>query len=204
MTRRLVDDRTALRPYLGAPLAQEGAAGAAVGPGNARPERRRGGHETGRPAHRAHVVVPRRAHVGRSLGDERDGAVEEHGATGRLQPAVGPQDLRRDRGTGSDGRQRGRGLDRAGERQHARFDDDDDVVIRDRPARPAASISAIRRSAPAAAARAPRWARQLSSPSPALDHTSTRRLATTGPPEPPSAVRSRPFGSRCRMNPPPR
>ena len=51
--------------------------------------------EPGGPAHRPSELVPRGAHVGRSLGDEGDRPVEEHRSADRLQPTVGAQHLAR-------------------------------------------------------------------------------------------------------------
>ena len=83
----------------------------------------------GAPAHRPHVVVPRRAHVGRAVGDERDRAVEEHGATGGLEPAVGAQHLARDHRFGVGRGERGRRFDCAREGEDVRLDDHDDIMV---------------------------------------------------------------------------
>ena len=150
--RRLVDDRAAAAPTPRR-TTRGGTRGrcSAGGPGTPRPERRCRGDEARGPAHGAHVLVPRRAHVGRAAAIERRPSGRRRrcrpptrAARRRAAPCPRPRS-RVGRG------QRGRGLDRPGQREDVRLDDDDDVVVADRLA-----SAARRRSRRAAARRRPR------------------------------------------------
>ena len=92
---RSVGRRRACRGPRRSPTTPEGTLSPSTigGAGTVRHTIRRGGEQAGGPADRAHVLVPGSPHVGRSLGDQSHRAIEEHGAAGRLEPPVGPQDL---------------------------------------------------------------------------------------------------------------
>ena len=114
----VVDDRPAQLPHGGAPLAQASPSREVRRSGHLLPQRGGGRDQARRPAHGAHVLVPRRPHVRGRTGDQRDRAVEEHRPARGLQTAVAAEDLAGHRRGGVGGRGRSGGPDGPREREH--------------------------------------------------------------------------------------